>query len=275
MDRRHLLGLMAAAPVASSLPAGAAALLDPKKPDDLYVIHRKLNHGFDDRVIYWYIRAVRYGLVDSEFTPFWDMHVGFLSIAKDEPDGHSAKTMSSIFYTDRATGKLLETFTNPFTGEKHPIKQPGLVRSSAHHVKTGRTSHRQAQPGMKLTEYLNIGPAWAIGDDVWCRSDGGFRSAPTTDKGTLLQINDWTTFHGSLAEVSNPEVKSAKATQSFMDINTWPAWMNMGGRPGNFVSRGFGRKSWSIDGMPPEWSRFMKDMYPKEFADPRAYIEGA
>jgi hypothetical protein len=30
-----------------------------------------------------------------------------------------------------------------------------------------------------------------------------------------------------------------------------------------------------MDGMPPEWSAVMKDQFPKEFADPRGYIEGA
>lgn len=280
MDRRHILGLMGAAPfVAATLsprPANAAAnLLDPNDPDDLYTIHRKLSHSFDSRVVYWYIRAIRYGLVDSQFTPFWDMHVGFLSITEDAEGGHRTKNMSAIFYTDLRTGKLLETFNNPYTGEKIPVRQPGLGRSSSLHNKQGRDGHRAERPGVEVTEYNNIGPAWVIGDDVWCRGDTGFRAVPTTDEGSLLQINDWTTYHGSISEVSDKDVTSAAATETFNDINTWPAWLNMTDYPGNYVSRGFGRKSWSTDGMPPEWSAIMRDQYPKEFSDPRAYIEGA
>ena len=280
MDRRHILGLIGAAPFAaatlSTRPASAATnLLNPNSADDLYTIHRKLSHSFDNRVVYWYIRAVRYGLVDSAFTPFWDMHVGFLSITDDVDDGHRTKNMSAIFYTDLNTGKLLETFNNPYTGEKIPVRQPGVWRSSGVHNKQGRDGHRPERPGVDVTEFGDIGPALVIGDDVWCRGDTGFRAVPTTDEGSLVQINDWTTYHGSISEVSDPDVTSANATETFNDINTWPAWINMGDRPGNYVSRGFGRKSWSMDGMPPEWSAIMRDLYPKEFADPRAYIEGA
>ncbi len=284
MDRRHILGLIGAAPfvatpvVAATLAArpakAATTLLNPNDPDDLYTIHRKLSHSFDTRVVYWYIRAVRYGLVDSQFTPFWDMHVGFLSVTEDEGEGHRTKNMSAIFYTDLNTGKLLETFDNPYTGEKIPVPQPGLGRSSGLYNKQGRANPPAERPGVTLTSYSDIGPAWVIGDDVWCRGDTGFRAVPTTDEGSLLQINDWTTYHGSIAEVSDPDVKSAAATETFNDIITWPAWLNMTGMPGNYVSRGFGRKSSTMDGMPPEWSAIMRDLYPKEFADPRAYIEG-
>jgi hypothetical protein len=280
MDRRHILGMLGAAPFAAATfsprPAKAATnLLNPNNPDDLYTIYRKLNLSFDNRVVYWYIRAVRYGLVDSEFTPFWDMHVGFLSITEDEGDGHRTKNMSAIFYTDLKTGELLETFDNPYTGEKIPVRQPGLGRSSSLHTKQGRAVPPAERPGATLTSYSDIGPAWVIGDDVWCRGDTGFRAVPTTDEDSLLQINDWTTYHGSIAEVSDPDVISANATDTFNDINTWPAWLNMKDIPGNYVSRGFGRKSWSMDDMPPEWSAIMRDLYPKEFADPRAYVEGA
>ena len=280
MDRRHIFGLIGAAPFVTTAlsPRSANAatnLLNPNNPDDLYTIHRKLNHSFDNRVVYWYIRAVRNGLVDSQFTPFWDMHVGFLSITDDVEGGHSTKSMSAIFYTDLDTGKLLETFENPYTGEKIPVRQPGVGRSSGLYNKQGRDGHRAERPGLEVTEYGHIGPAWVIGDDVWCRGDTGFRAVPTTDEGRMMQINDWTTYQGSISEVSDPDVTSANATESFNDINTWPTWLNMGDHPGNYVSRGFGRKSWSTDGMPPEWSAIMRDQYPKEFSDPRAYIEGA
>jgi hypothetical protein len=280
MNRRKILGMLGAAPLASSLafPRLAKAdghLLNPNDSDDLYTIHRKLNYSSDNRVVYWYLRAIRYGLVDSAFTPFWDMHVGFISITEDDGDGFKSSTMSSIFYTDLETGKQIENFDNPYTGERLSVRQPGLGRSSRHYNKVGMENERPDRPGMNITQFGDVGPAWVVGDDVWVRGDTGFRGEPTTDEGSLIQINDWSTYHGSIAEVSDASVASANATQAFNDINTWPGWLNMGDRPGNYVSRGFGRKSWSMDGMPPEWSAVMKDQYPKEFSDPRGYIEGA
>ena len=134
-------------------------------------------------------------------------------------------------------------------------------------------AERAERPGMTMSQYGDIGPAWIVGDDVWCRGDTGFRGEPTTSDGRLVQVNDWSTYHGSIAEVADPDVKSANATQAFNDINTWPGWLNMGDQPDNYVSRGFGRKSWSMNGMPPEWSAIMRDRYPREFADPRTCLK--
>ena len=277
MKRREAIGVIGSLPlVASTLGRGAAwadGHLDHGTADGLYKIHRKLHYSFDNRVVYWYLRAIRYGLVDSAFTPFWDMHVGFLSISQDEGDGFRTNTMNAIFYTDIESGKLLEHFDNPFTGERLPVRQPGLSRSSRMYNKVGMVPGRAERPGFNMSQYGEVGPAWVVGDDVWCRGDTGFRGEPTTAEGSVIQINDWSTFHGSISEVSDSDILSANATQAFNDINTWPSWLNMGEVSGNYVSRGFGRKSWSRDGMPPEWSSIMRDRYPKEFADPRAYIE--
>ena len=134
MRRRNILGMIGALPLTASLigrnRAWADGHVDPNSVDGLYTIHRKLNYSFDDRVVFWYLRAIRYGLVDSAFTPFWDMHVGLISLAQDENDGFRTKTMSAIFYTDIESGELLENFDNPFTGERLPVRQPGLNRSS-------------------------------------------------------------------------------------------------------------------------------------------------
>lgn len=283
MKRRQVLGLMASSAAAATVsghlskPASAQRadnFLDPNNADDLYVIHRKLNYTFDDRLVFWYIEAVRSGLVDSAFTPFWNMHVGFITAIKDL-DGHrfEARTLSTIFYSDLETGKLLETFDNPYTGERIAVRQPSLRVSSRTFDKVGMEPSRTAQPGTSMDQFGAVGPAWVIGDDVWCRGDTGFRSEPITGDGRLVQVNDWTTFHGSIAEVSDPEVQSAHATKSFNDINTWPSWLNMGGHPGNYVSRGFGRKCWSAQEMPPAWQEFMKAQYPEAYAKPRGEID--
>ncbi len=278
MKRRNVLKMMGVAPAVPALLSSYSAkadghLLDPELPEDLYTIHRKLRYGFDDRLVYWYINAVRYGLMDSQFTPLWNMHVGFIAEATDAQDGFTTKGLTAIFYTDLESGQLLDTFTNPYTGERIPVNQPGMRKNTSRYSKTGPIRNRPERPGMTMAEFEGIGPAWVIGDDVWCRDDGGFRAEPTTDEGRLLHINDWTTYHGSISEVSSADVTSANATQTFNDINTWPSWLNMGDSPGNYISRGFGRKSWSIQGMPPTWRWIVSELYPKEYADIRGYIE--
>ncbi len=282
MKRRDVLKGVSAAAMTSaaglSLPQRAAAdghtLLNPNLPADRAVIHRKLNYTYDDSLVIWYIQARRNGLVDSQFTPFWDMNVGFISTAKDVANGeYEVKTLSAIFYTDIQSGKLLERFNNPYTGETVDIRPPRLGNSKRYFTVDGLEYERAPREGYRMTEYGDIGPAWVIGDDVWIQADTGFRAEPLTGEGRLAQVNDWFTFHGSISEVSNPDVKNASATQIFNDINTWPTWLNMGDHPGNYVSRGFGRKVQSMDGMPTVWRDLMKDMFPEAYADPRALID--
>jgi len=285
LQRRKLLSSLAAASlggISSAMGfrsriayAGAqASQLDPLDQDDLYTIFRKLNYTFDDRLVFWYIEAVRNALVDSQFTPFWNMHVGFISSIRDlDENRYEVKTLRAIFYSDLSSGSLLKTFDNPFTGERVSVPQPQLRVATQTYNKVGIDSVRAPRPGMTMEEYGHIGPAWVIGDDVWCRGDTGFRAEPTGNEGRLLQVNDWETFHGSIREVSDPDVMSANATLTFNDINTWPAWLNMGEHPGNYVSRGFGRKNWSIEGMPDIWRTFMRAQHPEVYKEPRAYID--
>lgn len=283
MKRRTLLKSMVAPVIlgatstALSPRVSAAAtnsLLNPNNPDDLYIIHRKLNYSFGDGLVFWYIQAVRNGLVDSQFTPFWKMDVGFIASVRDLDDmRYEVKTMSAIFYTDLETGKLIDSFDNPYTGEKIPVRQPTIGVSTRTHGKTGLEA-RPPRPGIDMKEYGDIGPAWVIGDDVWCQADTGFRIEANDERPLPTQINDWFTYHGSISEVSDANVKSAQATQNFNDINTWPAWLNMGDHPGNYVSRGFGRKVSSMTAMPESWQALMRDQYPREFADPQSRIDG-
>ncbi len=253
---------------------------DPNTVDGLYNIHRKLQFSFDDRLVYWYLRMMRYGLVNSAFTPLWDIHTAFLAVTENTKDGFQARMMSATFYTDIKSGRLLKEFDNPYTGERVSVRQPGLNRFSRDYNQLGLVTPLPKavvaeRLGMPMTQFGNVGPAWIIGDDIWCRGDTGLRAEPTKTQRNIVQVNDWSTFHGSISEVANPNVTSANATQTFNDINTWPDWLNMADHPGNYVSRGFGRKSWSIDGMPQEWRAIMRDQYPRELADPRAYILGA
>ena len=279
MKRRTALGLMASAPFVASHGERALAQqqlsLDPTDPDDLYLIHRKINYTFDEDPVLWYIEAVRYGLVDGKFTPFWNMHVGFLfTVESTGKFDFKAQQLSTIFYSALDSGDLLENFKNPLTGATVPVRQPGLIRSEIRFDKTGQVRKERNIPGATVTANEDIGPAWIIGDDVWVHGDTRLRAEPKDPGGRLLQVNDWSTYHGSLKEVADPEVLCAQATMNFNDINTWPAWLNMGDQPGNYVSRGFGRKLRSADGMPPQWLRFMRDRFPEESRDPIGAIQG-
>ncbi|MEQ8508862.1 MAG: hypothetical protein RIB43_07655 [Rhodospirillaceae bacterium] len=257
--------------------ARAATLLDPSKPEDLYTIHRKLNFSFDEKPVFWFIEATRFGLKDYEFTPFWNMHVGMIFKVRDVDDWtYESSLLSIIFYSDLETGKRLEVFNNPYTGQKRPVQQPRVARVKRTHGLTGVISEPRPRAGSgAVARKEQIGPAWVINDDVWCNADLLVKAEPPNDLDMTIHVNDWSTYHGSIAEVSDPDVKSAAATHTFNDINTFNhPWIGMQGVTANSVSRGFGRKSRSVEGMPATWRGFMANHHPDILADIDGAIEG-
>lgn len=285
MERRTALGLMGTAAIGASTsgligsaPAKAQMMnLDPSKPEDVHYMHRKLCFSHDDRLSYWYIRAVRYGLMDGIFTPFWNMHVGMIFKTEDISENrYRSKSVIKIFYSDLESGELIKTFDNPYTGKRVDVRQPGLMKPERIFDLLG--GGRSATPAGELNEdgkergatnrNNKIGPAWIIGDDVWLNADMIYRSETPNDIERLIQVNDWETFHGSMAEVANPNLTSAAATHTFNDINTFNAsWYEMEGINAQSVSRGFGRKSHSLTDMPQMWLDFMKDTHPEVLDD--------
>ncbi|MFK7958441.1 MAG: hypothetical protein AB8B96_20285 [Lysobacterales bacterium] len=283
MKRRSIFKAAGAAAIAGSAGmvtttrVNAARPLNPEVPEDLHIIHRKLNFSMDDRPVFWFIDAVRMGLKDYEFTPFWRMHVGMISRVRDIADYQYESTLlMKIFYSDLTTGKLLQTWDNPYTGQTRTVQQPKLATFTRTHGLTGVI--RPTQDNSKVREHSRrdvIGPASVVNDDVWCNGDLVEKIGKPNRIDSVIHVNDWSTFHGSISEVSDPNVASAAATHTFNDINTFNhPWIGMRGVTANSVSRGHGRKSYSIDGMPAPWRRFMAQHHPDVLADIPAALAG-
>lgn len=284
MDRRTFLGMMGAAglpPFTLAADAHAALDLNVANPNDVLLILRKLAHSVGDEPVFWWIRTTRHGLVDSAFTPLWGQNGGAIFATRDgeDKDSYEASVIVINFTIDPETGDPIETFTNPYTNKEMKLQSFGGIDPIhvTYRSGGGESGPEQASPpGFKVTaSRLPVGPALIEGDDVWVRSDNVFRMEPTSPgSGRLVQINDWSTYHGSLKDVANSDIKSAPATWSFNDINTWPSWMGMENRPGNYVARGMGRKVFRIDDMPPSWRRLMAERHPDILKDPLGALRG-
>jgi hypothetical protein len=106
------------------------------------------------------------------------------------------------------------------------------------------------------------------GGVVYVTADVILAGALVSDPGTRVRVNDLTTYVGSLRDVLDPKVAMAPAAQMFNDDNTWPAWLEMGDRPGSFFSRAQGRKVFRYEDMPPVWRGEVARRYPAIARDP-------
>lgn len=189
--------------------------------------------------------------------------------------GFEVTNMSTIFYTDPATGKFIETFKNPLTGKSVAVRYGAPRVAKRHYNVNGEQRDAITRPGMRVQMTLDIGPAWAEGDQIWVRADTSMRAVPTeAGQERLIQVNDWSTYAGSLRGVSDPEIKNPPSMWIFNDINTWAEWLEMGDHPGNYVSRGIGHKAYSFDEMPSIWKMLMKERHPQIASDPAGALKG-
>jgi hypothetical protein len=266
-DRRAVLGGLALGAAALSPAAALArgrAPLDPVA--DLALIHRKLVWSGNADLTFSWLRGVRYALIDNRLLPLWDMHVGTIFRTRDLADGYEVAALSTSFYTDLQTGRFLESFHNPITGATLPITyyppQPQRIVYGA----SGRVAPTAGFLA-RLDQHVEIGPAWFDGDTVAVASD--YRAySPDASPTPGVRVNDLSTNVGRLAEVADPHSPNPPATLIFNDLNTWPAWLGMGDRPGSYVSRAWGRKAFAWTEMPPVWRDLMQSRYPKIAADP-------
>ena len=281
MKRRTALGLIgaaAAAPLVRVSSAQAEMLdLDPSNPAHTLMITRKLAHTLDGGIVYWWAKLLRMAVVDKIATPLWNVHVGALLKTRDidEQGAYETTAISMVFYTDLETGEYMQSFRNPFTAQEVEIgyfpARPSRQVSSLHDSEL----EGPGRPGFTRIRIHPLGPAVIEGDDVWVRNDSVFRTEPQTpEAGLPFRGNDWSTYHGSVADVANPEVLNASATWHFNDILSYPPWLGMGDRPGDFVSRGFGRKVSSFDGMPARLQEFIRMRHPEIYEDPARALEG-
>ena len=281
MKRRTALGLIGAAAAAPlvRVPAARAQMLDldPSNPDHTLMITRKLAHTMDDSIVYWWANLRRMAVVDKIATPLWNVHVAALLRTRDIGDSgaYEATAISMVFYTDLETGEYLESIRNPFTGREVEIGYFPAIPSKRVASTDESPEEGPGREGFRSIRIHPLGPAMIEGDDVWVRDDDIFRSEPESpEAGLPFRGNDWSTYHGSVADVANPEVPNAPATWHFNDILSYPSWLGMGDLPGDFVSRGFGRKVSSFDAMPVRWQELIRMRHPDIYEDPTGALDG-
>jgi hypothetical protein len=275
LTRRALLKVSAAAALPLAAPLAALsknrhAETDPDTVAGRTRIYRKLVYSMDSRVGFWWLTGTRYGLVDSQLIPFWQMNIGNIFRVRDLRDGDYEVTLMSIaMYTDVNTGQFMREFVNPYTRKTLaiPYFPPKAVTEQFH--ADGDAAPKTDAEGIVHTD--GIGPAWIEGDRVWVRGDRLLQRDAAPDK-PPVRVNDLCTYFGSWHDVTDPHNTMPAAGLMFTDINAWPGWLDMGNQPGSYYSRAVGQKVHAIERMPALWRRLLADQHPDIAGDPAAAL---
>jgi hypothetical protein len=251
----------------------AAAMLDPRRAADLALLYRKLVYRSDDGILWWWLQGPKYGQVDATLTPLFTLNVGTVQRVKQRNDGgFDLTSLEMVFLTDVETGAPLSAWTNPYTGETLPVKMnPVGPTTIAYAADNSRTLPTELGGSRLEATSIRHQPV-IVGDEVFLRADDQARVF-SPGRTSPFVVNDLTTYHGSLRELSDPAVTMASAKAFFAEVTGWQRWMKMGDRPGGLTSRSSGAKVKSYDEMPAPWRALLESQAPDIAADPVAALD--
>ncbi len=238
---------VAAPSSATPTPTGRIDYSDPK---DNLTAFAKIWSSLDEPVIGCFhgLMYVRTGA--NRMIPVFGYEGTGVLQARWEPDGTlTRRSRETGYFTDLATGEVLETWHNPFTGKTVPVYHfynPQLVRPMDTKISLFHFGKESDPPTMmnegtvfpdKTGQIPFVLPFQHYGDDLLLSWDYTHEYTnpvtpagwPRSSTGPRISPSEHFTFHISKSELEDPGLPSARFVAGFSRISQcWP-WMQMGG----------------------------------------------
>jgi len=276
VSRRYVLRVAASAPLLGTVGTSHAETLPrnpPADPIQLLQTYRKMRFALHDEPVYWWMRATKYGLVDSLLTPLYEMEIASIfKVVESNSDNFITKALEIVYATDAETGKLLKEWVNPYTGDALPMHHIPIGPNTMNYTVDGAELPTEL-PGATLEASREFGPIWFEADSVWLRDDTAARVTQADGKSKPFRVYDWPTYHSKRADVSDPASDSAPCGVSFTAVSDWQRWMGMQGRPGNLMTRGSGQKVANYDHLPARFRGLLEEVHPTIAANPEKALD--
>lgn len=267
--KKSLAALLA---LAWPLALAADDRLDPNKPEDAILIAQKFTCSLNEgETTYGWWQGSFYSRVEGERDRELFKVVG-VNVRQcrnfDHPErGHGFRSVSReiMLYLDPETGEVLDTWTNPWTGETlkviHVANDPVNMRRPFYAynedgegytfkgtIKNGRVFAPSAYPLF----YKN-----PLGGDYQDHIGGTYHATEF--------FNDF----AYAADVLDPAVKKLdRMTLSWTRVADWLPWMKMGDRVGVMFTSTVGGRVPSLDALPEPLLSELKTNYPEYMTPP-------
>lgn len=283
-DRRDALrlgvGLAAATIAAPALAAPTVAagpgtrLLDPANPRDASQIYRKLRYRTDDGVVFSWIKGPYMAAVDGDLIPIYAINLGSIQRVIQNPDGgFDLIDLEISFRVDIDSGERLKDFRNPITGQTVRMAGRGPIPTRLR-VKSDNEFVIPELPGQPRYEHVHAPVTMPmLGQGIFAIRDRSHARVTAPD-GSVSYLNEVSTLSGPRDEVLDSRTTSVNAQVQSNDVRSWPAWMNMGDRPGTLGLIGNGGKVSRFADLPADWHAMLERYYPEIAADPIGVLDG-
>jgi hypothetical protein len=269
MTRRTNLMLLAAGASLTGSRALAAPTPFPSTPAERLRAFVRMRGALDDRLVIGCIRGRYEGVIDGETTPLFGVTAATFARWRPHGDGYEVIGFEQAYFTDLQTNQVLDTFVNPYTGER--VAVPVTAMPPSRLLLGADLSLRPAAvpPGMTLG--VSVSPPEQIGDDVIFveRNRAAMPVSPTR----RFFYNDTTAMRAKLHDLSSSDAARVPCQTSFQSILSWRPWLHMGDRPGQMCGFGQGLYGVSIEHLPDNWIEATRRIRPELLVYPEAVIE--
>lgn len=274
IDRRNLLQSMGG--LALGLAGGSALAhpgLDFNDPADWLTALAKLRGSTDERLVVGWVIGTRYAVIDHKATPMYGILAAtFSQYKKLADDAYGARALEVAYFTDLTTGRLLETWKNPFSGTTVEIPQTRMGPSSLILTAEGlRVDIPQGEAaGMQLDHRFR--PPVVQGDHVWVTEEINVAGTPRHSGAKPFVYNEMSTYHALKSHLDDPERANVPVSVDFHGLVTFRPWMGFGDIPGHTTARAAGRRAERIEDLPGYYLELTQRYHADVLNDPLALL---
>lgn len=275
LTRRNTLAALGGLALGAALPRAALARggLDLADRGDLLTALAKMRGSTDGRLTIGWVVGTRYAVPEHVAIPMMGILAAtFSQYRRTGPDAFEARAIEVAFFTDVATGELLETWKNPVTGAVVKVPQtrmgPSVTILTADGLKVPRPSGEAA--GLELKHRFL--PPVVVGDDVWVTEDIRVDASPG---GQRFAYNELSTYHARKSELDDPARAVVDTQVDYQSLITYRPWMGFGDAPGHTIARGSGRRATRVEDLPPQYLALARRHHPDVLDDPLAVLAQA
>jgi hypothetical protein len=269
------MGAVASAVALPSLAAKAAERrLDPANPADARIIYRKLRYRTDDGLLFSWIKGPYMASTGGDLIPMYALNLGSIQRVTQNDDGSFHLIDLEIsFRVDVQTGERLKSLRNPITGQTVAVGGRGPIPTHLKVLADNEIVIPEA-PGQPKFEHDHAPVTFlSLGHTELGIRDRSHARVTAPD-GSVSFLNEVSTITGPRDVVLDPRTTTVNARVQSNDVRSWPAWLNMGDRPGSLGLFANGGKVSRFEDLPEDWHAMLKVHYPQIAADPIAVLDG-
>ena len=241
--------------------------------NDLLECQIKLRGSLDERMVIWWLHATQYAVVDTLLTPLYHLlNASFQRFTKIDDNAYAITMLELAYFTDPETGSVLQEFTNPFTKLTGTVP-PAMFGPNRVSLTTNGLQPPEHFPFGTLTFTGQLGPGRTDGEDIWVREDTLVEMVSANPAYGDYVYNELVTYQGQLAEINDPEIKSASAGMTYNTTSNWRPWMMAGDTGGHIMSEGYGKKVTRIEYLPEDYLALAREHDPAIITDPQIILD--